>query len=69
MFRKIFPLVILTLLFVTGVALAVATDNPNEQTLTLTLPKGDAKAGKVFVGADCGLCGDPAWTVHSKNLK
>jgi len=31
--------------------------------------KGDAKAGKVFVGADCGLCGDPAWTVHSKNLK
>ena len=31
--------------------------------------KGDPKAGKVFSGADCGLCGDPAWTVHSKNLK
>jgi len=31
--------------------------------------KGDAKAKAVFVGSNCGLCGDPAWTVQSKNLR
>ncbi|MGZ5945477.1 MAG: alpha/beta hydrolase [Caulobacteraceae bacterium] len=31
--------------------------------------KGDAKAAKVFVGPNCGLCGDPAWSVQSKNLR
>lgn len=57
MFRKIFPLMILTPLFVTGVALAAATDNANEQTLTLTLPKGDAKAGMVaFRSLGCFNC-------------
>ena len=30
--------------------------------------KGDARAAKRFVGADCGLCKDPDWTVESKNL-
>jgi dienelactone hydrolase len=29
--------------------------------------KGDSKAAKVFTGANCGLCGDPAWSVQSKN--
>lgn len=31
--------------------------------------KGDQTAAKVFIGPDCGLCRDPAWSVHSKNLK
>ena len=31
--------------------------------------KGDLKAAKLFVGPNCGLCGDPAWSVQSKNLK
>jgi dienelactone hydrolase len=31
--------------------------------------KGDAEAKAVFVGSRCGLCGDPAWTVQSKNLR
>ena len=30
--------------------------------------KGDAAASKTFVGADCGLCRDPQWTVKSKNF-
>jgi dienelactone hydrolase len=30
--------------------------------------KGDLKARAVFVGPNCGLCGDPAWSVHSKRL-
>jgi dienelactone hydrolase len=31
--------------------------------------KGDAQAGKRFIGRDCGLCRDPDWTVQRKNLK
>ena len=31
--------------------------------------KGDLKAKAVFVGPHCGLCGDPAWTLQSKNLR
>lgn len=31
--------------------------------------KGSAKARAVFVGPNCGLCGDPAWTIQSKNLR
>jgi hypothetical protein len=30
--------------------------------------KGDARAAKLFVGADCGLCKDRDWKVDSKNL-
>ncbi len=30
--------------------------------------KGDAEASKYFTGKECGLCGDPAWTVQSKRL-
>jgi hypothetical protein len=30
--------------------------------------KGDARAAKRFVGADCGLCKDPDWRVDSKKL-
>jgi len=30
--------------------------------------KGDARAAKRFVGADCGLCKDPDWKVESKHL-
>jgi hypothetical protein len=30
--------------------------------------RGDAKAGRAFVGADCGLCADPAWTFAAKGL-
>lgn len=30
--------------------------------------RGDAKAGRAFVGADCGLCADPAWTFEAKGL-
>jgi dienelactone hydrolase len=30
--------------------------------------KGDAAAGQLFAGADCGLCKDPAWTVKRKNM-
>jgi len=29
---------------------------------------GDAGAGKTFVGADCGLCRDPQWTVSRKGF-
>ena len=31
--------------------------------------KHDARAAKLFVGADCGLCVNPHWVVQSKNLK
>lgn len=31
--------------------------------------KDDAAAARQFIGADCGLCGDPAWTIRSKNLQ
>jgi hypothetical protein len=30
--------------------------------------KGDAHAGAMFVGADCGLCKDPNWDVRAKKL-
>jgi len=30
--------------------------------------KGDTAASKQFLGADCGLCTDPRWTVKKKNL-
>ncbi|HTY94517.1 MAG TPA: hypothetical protein VMC02_11550 [Steroidobacteraceae bacterium] len=31
--------------------------------------KGDARAGKMFLGPDCGLCVNPHWVVRSKNLR
>jgi dienelactone hydrolase len=31
--------------------------------------KGDAKAGAMFTGEDCGLCTDHAWTVVRKDIK
>lgn len=31
--------------------------------------KGDATAARMFVGDDCGLCRDAAWTVERKNLR
>lgn len=30
--------------------------------------KGDSAAGRSFIGPDCAICADPAWTVKSKNL-
>jgi Chlorophyllase len=30
--------------------------------------KGDAEAGKMFVGADCSLCKDPKWDTDSKGF-
>jgi chlorophyllase-like protein len=30
--------------------------------------RGDQRAGARFVGPDCGLCGEPEWTVQSKGL-
>lgn len=30
--------------------------------------KRDAAAGRMFIGADCGLCGDSRWTVKTKNF-
>jgi hypothetical protein len=30
--------------------------------------KGDAEAGRMFVGADCGLCINPDWDTESKGL-
>ena len=30
--------------------------------------KGDKEASKMFLGDDCGLCGDPNWKFESKNL-
>jgi hypothetical protein len=31
--------------------------------------RGSAEAARTFVGAECGLCADPAWTYESKRLK
>lgn len=31
--------------------------------------KDDARAGRMFVGPDCGLCVNPRWTVRQKNLR
>ncbi len=31
--------------------------------------KGDAKAGAMFDGPNCGLCTDPAWTVQKKMMR
>jgi hypothetical protein len=31
--------------------------------------RGDAEAGGMFLGEDCGLCRDPQWTLESKNLE
>ena len=31
--------------------------------------KADKDAGKMFVGADCGLCQDPKWHVEKKGIK
>jgi len=30
--------------------------------------RGDKSAGAYFVGADCGICKDPQWTVQRKNF-
>jgi hypothetical protein len=30
--------------------------------------KGDKEAGKMFLGADCGLCQDPKWHVEKKGI-
>jgi len=30
--------------------------------------KGDRRAAQLFVGADCGLCKDPAWKVERKKM-
>lgn len=31
--------------------------------------RGDAEAGRLFTGKDCGLCRDPAWSLQTKGLK
>lgn len=31
--------------------------------------RGDAAAGRLFKGRDCGLCRDPAWTLKTKGLE
>ena len=31
--------------------------------------KGDAAAGRMFLGPQCGLCTDQAWVAKQKNLK
>ena len=31
--------------------------------------KGDKEAGKMFLGANCGLCQDPKWHVEKKEIK
>lgn len=31
--------------------------------------KGDRRAARMFVGADCGLCVNPRWVVQSKKLR
>jgi hypothetical protein len=31
--------------------------------------KGDKRAAKRFIGPECGLCKDPAWTVQRKNME
>jgi len=30
--------------------------------------KHDARAAKMFVGRDCGLCVNPHWVVRTKNM-
>jgi dienelactone hydrolase len=30
--------------------------------------RGDAAAGRMFKGADCGLCRDPAWSLQTRGL-
>jgi dienelactone hydrolase len=45
-----------------GAAAQVAVDWLNWQL------RGDAKAGARFVGANCGLCTDPKWTLERKNF-
>jgi hypothetical protein len=30
--------------------------------------RGDARAGRMFTGADCGLCNDPKWRMQRKGL-
>lgn len=30
--------------------------------------RGDAQAGKMFTGSDCGLCADPKWKIERKGL-
>ena len=30
--------------------------------------RGDRDAGRMFIGADCGLCRDPAWQLETKGL-
>ena len=30
--------------------------------------RGDAKAGRLFTGKDCGLCRDEAWVVHRRKI-
>jgi hypothetical protein len=30
--------------------------------------KGDETAAKMFTGENCGLCGDPNWTLERKNM-
>jgi hypothetical protein len=30
--------------------------------------RNDQKAAKTFVGKDCGLCTDPAWSVEKKKI-
>ena len=36
---------------------------------TSVLRNGDAEAAKSFLGADCGLCGDPEVAIETKNLR
>jgi hypothetical protein len=31
--------------------------------------KGDGRAGRMFVGADCALCVEPTWHVAKKQIK
>lgn len=31
--------------------------------------KGDQTAAKMFTGANCGLCGDPKWTIDKKKIQ
>ena len=31
--------------------------------------KDDQQAARAFLGSDCGLCADPAWTIRSKRLQ
>lgn len=31
--------------------------------------RGDKNAAKTFVGADCGLCSDPKWTIQRKKIQ